>query len=384
MQVVRYFDIESLKPLAAQWNGLARGVPFRQWDWASTWWRHYSLPSASQWMGNDLFVLGVWSDDQQLLGLAPWFVTRSATGGRTLQFLGAGEVCSDYLSVLCQSGAEDDVGRALAEWLVAPTAETAGWERDATADRWDLIHMVGVDSEDRAIASLLRHLEQHNTTVHQRQGANCWRITLPPTFEDYLLTLSKTHRKSIRKALRRLEGEVELHLVDDAESLRRGFEILEHLHQSRWQTMGHAGCFASPRFRAFHQEVAPLMLAAGQLHLFWLEHQGVPIAAEYHLLGNDVVYAYTGGLNPEYLNLEPGRIAMAYSVEYAVERRMRAWDFLRGDEPYKANWRAVPRASHDVRIVAPHAAAHLRHSAWRAGGYVKTVIKSGLRRRGGP
>jgi hypothetical protein len=35
-------------------------------------------------------------------------------------------------------------------------------------------------------------------------------------------------------------------------------------------------------------------------------------------------------------------------------------DFLRGDEPYKAHWRAEPRATYDYRVVPNRRLARLR------------------------
>ena len=58
-----------------------------------------------------------------LVGVAPWYVCPSRVWGGVLRFLGTDEVCSDYLSVLCQPGFEDDVAAALADWLLGAAGE---------------------------------------------------------------------------------------------------------------------------------------------------------------------------------------------------------------------------------------------------------------------
>jgi hypothetical protein len=66
-------------------------------------------------------------------------------------------------------------------------------------------------------------------------------------------------------------------------------------------------------------------------------------------------------------------------LRQAIADGCRAIDFLRGDEPYKAHWRAVPRPSVELRIAAPHAGARLRHTAWIAGQSIKSWARENLR-----
>ncbi len=126
----------------------------------------------------------------------------------------------------------------------------------------------------------------------------------------------------------------------------------------------------------FH--VAPRQLAAGRLQLHWLELDGEPIAAEYHLLDGGVLYAYQSGIDPHALRHEPGRMITLALIKRAIEEGRGAFDFLRGDEVYKAHWRAEPRVTKTFRVVPDHSGARLRHSLWLAGGNMKQWIKAGL------
>ncbi len=115
------------------------------------------------------------------------------------------------------------------------------------------------------------------------------------------------------------------------------------MHQRRWESLGKRGCFRSARFREFHREAATRLLATGDAEVFWLECDGRPIAAEYHLIGDRTVYAYQSGIAPDRLELEPGRLAVLATIREAIDDGRQCYDFLRGDEPYKAHWRASPR-----------------------------------------
>ena len=67
-----------IEPIEAEWNALTQDVPFRSFQWASSWWRHYRQP------GMQLFVLAVRDDQGQLIGLAPWYLGRDKPYWRSL------------------------------------------------------------------------------------------------------------------------------------------------------------------------------------------------------------------------------------------------------------------------------------------------------------
>ena len=120
------------------------------------------------------------------------------------------------------------------------------------------------------------------------------------------------------------------------------------------------------------------MLRESRLGLHWAELDGRPIAAEYQLLGADVVYCYQGGIEPDAADLSPGQIATLCTFKTAIEQGYRAIDFLRGDEPYKQRWRARRCPTEELRIVADRATAQLHHVAWLAGYDAKQWLKSAM------
>jgi CelD/BcsL family acetyltransferase involved in cellulose biosynthesis len=127
-----------------------------------------------------------------------------------------------------------------------------------------------------------------------------------------------------------------------------------------------SGCFASTRFTAFHRDIACQLLALGQLRMQWIELDGRPVAAEYSFVGGSTVYYYQGGFEPELADERPGWLSFAISLRGAIEEGYRAYDFLRGDEPYKASWGATQRPLARVRIVGRQKSARVRFSTSRA------------------
>jgi CelD/BcsL family acetyltransferase involved in cellulose biosynthesis len=138
--------------------------------------------------------------------------------------------------------------------------------------------------------------------------------------------------------------------------------IFVDLHQRRRRSLGEAGCFLSPCFQAFHEEIARGLLARGMLRLHWLELDGRPAAAEYHFAAGGTIYAYQSGVDPDRLEEEPGRLAGIAVIREAIAEGFAVYDLLRGDEPYKAHWRATPTATEQITVVNPRRRSRARHA----------------------
>ena len=368
MHVRRFCDFDRLTAWASDWDRLASGNPFRSWAWMSTWWRHYGATSpAKRWPR--LYVLAVFDEAERLCGIAPWYADRCPIRGRILRFLGTGEVCSEYLGVLAAPDCQQAVAESLAAWL---------GQVPSRHDRWDLLELTAVDAEDQATGLLVESLRARACLVHSRPGPSCWRIDLPETWEAYLRMLSANHRKRIRNAENRLirSGRAVFHLVRRPADLPHAQQMLIALHQQRRQMLGQPGCFASERFTAFHREVMAQLLPLGQLQLYWIEIDGTPAVAEYFLTGGGVVYAYQNGIAPDRMHLSPGQLGNMMGIRHALGSGCRALDFLRGDEAYKAHWRARPRPILEFRIAAPRLHPQLALPLWIAASRLKRWIRN--------
>jgi predicted N-acyltransferase len=376
---INAFDSATIAP--AEWDRLAAGRFFYTWTWVECWWRHYRQDSRNRF---ELYTLLVYDDQGRVVGIAPWYIERSLAGAGTVRFLGSGEVCSDHPSLLCLPGREQEIADAVADWLADDRPTVSDWLTGQAHDRWDHLEFDCVDQHDTAMNRLVTQLERRGCLSHRRPGLNCWRIDLPDSWDAFLQTLSKNRRAQVRKAEARVRDPKQFQFfdVECCEEFERGWNIFVDLHQRRWESLGQPGCFASPTFTAFHREVAQKLLKRGELRLWWLEHQGKPISAEYHFVHRGVIYAYQSGIEPTALDLEPGRMTQIVSKRWAIDHQFHQFDYLRGDEGYKQNWRAAPYATWDLRIAAPRAASRIAHGVWVAKHNMKTWIKSGLRKAG--
>ena len=356
MHVIRVQQLDNLFSYRERWEELADGCVFRSWTWLSTWWKHYQSLRPAQ----SLNVLLVFDREhgkpqpKHLLAILPCYLNTSLTRGKVLRLLGDGEVCSDHLSLLVKPDNASRVSEALADYLVHQLEE------------WDLIDLSTIDDQDVAIGLLGSALQSQGCHTSRQAGPNSWSVTLPDHWEEFLALQSKSHRKQLRRLEKRIldTGQGVWHLAQTQQDFDIAWTILVDLHQRRRISLGEPGCFASQRWADFHRDVAGQLLQSGQLRLSWLELGGQPAAAEYHLAGSQATFAYQGGIDPDRLEEEPGRLSTIRTIQHAIGEGHLEFDLLRGDEPYKAHWRATPRPTNNIQIVPPRNSARWRYQAW--------------------
>jgi CelD/BcsL family acetyltransferase involved in cellulose biosynthesis len=362
---------DELATLKTPWNNLAGGLPMRSWNWLATWWKYYgaAIDHSHRPAERELRVIAVFDNSNgqsgRLVGVAPWYLDRTTIKGNVLRWLGSGEVCTDHQSLICRPVDSRRVAAAVAECLTVAD------------DGWDRLELSAVDADDMAVGHLVAELEARECLVSRHDGDSCWVVDLPSSWDDYLSSLSKQHRKQLRQSDRRVlqaDGTV-WHRVETHDDLERGWAILVDLHQRRRRSLGEPGCFASRPFHDFHREVAELLLANGQLRLRWLEVDGAPIVAEYHFAGPQTTFSYQSGVDPQRMVEAPGHLGNLLAIRRAMEEGHTHFDFLRGDEPYKTFWRATPRPTNEFRIVPNRRLARLRGRVLGAVGTVSDWVK---------
>ena len=339
-------ELEALRP---EWEALlarsASDEPMLLPIWLLAWWRTFGGLD-----GRRLAVVTLREGDR-LVGLAPLVghAHRYAPGVRftRLALCGTGEdevdeVCSEYVGVIAERGTEGAVAEALSRALVA-----------GELGRWDELVLVGMDGSAAMPAALAAALRGAGIATELEAIGSAPYIELPGSFADYLRGLSSSSRYLVTRSLRDFErwsgGEAELSVARTPAELAVGRSALLTLHGERW---GDGGAFASPRFRAFHDEVMPALLARGALLVAWLSVRGAPVAAAYGICWRDKVYFYQAGRSLEVpRGVRPGIALHAMLVRRAIEAGLREYDFLEGHSRYKRKLATATRSIVRLRAV---------------------------------
>lgn len=346
IEVIR--DAAGFDQLEPSWNRLLREAKcdglFLSFAWLRTWWRFYGE-------GKELFILVVKAGDepvaiapfhidkrrfvdmeQEIIGSSTMIIPRGPWDKyltlKELCFLGGGEVCSDYLDVICRKDREVEAIRAIEAFLLSHR------------DKWDAVDLSYV-AADSLVATLLSAPAEHHIEVTREPLLHTIVTALPGSMDEYMNTmLSAKSRANIRRYGRKFFEQFPtavFRLHEDPATLDQAMDSFIALHQTRWSAKGEPGAFARKRFNGFHRAVARLGLAQGWLRLGFLETGTEKLFATYSFRCGDRISLYQMGMQ-DLPDLRLGTIALSFCIEKAIGEGARVFDFLRGEEDYKKHW----------------------------------------------
>ncbi len=190
---------------------------------------------------------------------------------------------------------------------------------------------------------------------HGDESGICHYIALPDGYEDgyeeYLATRASRFRKSIRQSRRWAEranvtiSELQPEDFPASQVPETFLSLLLSRHTGR-------SSFNSPVTQAVFRDVLPALYLKRSLRVFAAFEARKMIGIDLCMLGANSLCAWNGGFLLEAAHWSPGKLLTDYGIRCAFEMNLAEYDFLRGDEPYKASWanhsRDIGRLEFDV------------------------------------
>ena len=324
--VQRIEDPAAFQALREEWDELLAASLadsfFLTWEWLYAWWTHLA--------GDRRLFLLVARQGGRLVAIAPLSLRARRVAGvvplRSVEFLGADRLSSDYLDVIVRRGWEADAIPALARYL---------------ADARLALELASVRRAGCAAAALSRALTQRRWRMWETPTAVCPFIDLSEhTWESYLGTLESKPRNDFLRLLKNLTKKFSVRL-EPASSEHQRREFMAHLvrlHNLRWQNLGGSDALHTADLVAFHDEVSRVTLERGWLRLFVLWLDGQPVASLYGFRYGRTFYFVQTGFDPAYGRHAVGLITVGLTIKSAIAEGAEEYDFLRGDEAYKFRW----------------------------------------------
>ncbi len=349
-----------LASLADEWDDLisrSSATAFQTFEWQYTWWKHFGSRRE-----HHLFVV-LFRAQQKLVGVAPFFLQTYSflqfTIYRRLLLLGSGlqfspspllslvrQGVSDYLDIIVARDFEDRVSKALVALLCNESY------------LWDEIELQNAPGKGILCTGVIPLLEPQGYTVTTVEEDVCPFITLPKSLDEYYASLRHSVRRNLRYAHR---GYIESreYQIDDfvaRNNTEGGTQILERLHQKRWNSIGYPGLFADPRFGPFLNEVAELLARKGRLWFKSVRHGGKAIAANFILRLHNRLYTYISGFDRETgvgpSNSGAGSALILLALEDAINNGITEVDMGRGTESYKLQFTSVARKNWRISVTS--------------------------------
>jgi CelD/BcsL family acetyltransferase involved in cellulose biosynthesis len=180
-------------------------------------------------------------------------------------------------------------------------------------------------------------------TVEVEQIETCPTVLLPSEWEAYLALLRGKDRHELRRKLRRAEAaaRLEYRVTSAAAQLDEDINTFVALHRMSQQDAKQG--FMTPEKEAFFRAMARQLWPQGWLELAFLYADGQPVATLCCFAYGSTYAAYNSGYHPAYGDLSAGIVLFAERIRTAIARGFTAFDFMRGDEPYKYRFGATDR-----------------------------------------
>ena len=322
-------DLDRIRP---EWDDLLgrsrnAGV-FQTWEWLAGCRRHFG-------QGKRAMLLSV-RDGDRLLGLAPLEIARMyGLPVRRARFIGDG--VSDYLDFIADAEHEDSVTKAIFEHL----------ESDR---RWDVLDLQQIPND----SCILRHRTSLDGRCRTMEQDACPYLPLAETWDEMLPRLGKKTRFNLRYYERLTRRDFDVHIGPmDHTTLHEGLSAFFRLHTKRWRKRWLPGVLSGDQVRRFHTEIAKGFAEKDWLRMHGIRLDGEIRAVLYCFAYRGKAYYYLGGFEPDLAKYSLGTVLTGYAIRDSIERGCREFDFLRGNEPYKARWTREQRKNNRLVMRRP-------------------------------
>lgn len=335
-------------------EGRASPTVFLSWQWLGHW-LHVYQPRA--------WVLRV-EESSRLVGLGLVVQTEERRHGvmksRCLRLHQTGhklldQIWIEYNGFLAEHGKEGAVANACLEYLCSSMTD------------WDEFIIGAIDADEADSFARVTGLHKH-----LRWEAPCFGVDLNElrrTGAHYLDNLSRNTRYQIKRSHRlyRKQGEVNLVRPDSVEEALAMFDRIGPRHLERWGAGPDQSGFANPDFVRFHRELIRFQWPDGGVDLVSLMAGDKEVASFYNLIYDHVVYFYLGGMVVEADNrLKPGLLGHSLCIEDYRHHGFHYYDFMGGNERYKANLGQLHRHLVQISLQRPRFKLKLEDVARRA------------------
>ncbi len=321
-----------------------------------------------QWLsterGYQPLVLGLGSGDR--LDAVALLATTSLAGITTVVPMGHGP--SDVVTMSARDGlAADRLASHLADHL-----------RTLRPWRLSLRHTVRTDPVLVPLAARLRRVRILDGDLHPVLCAD-----RGPSLDHYV---TGSHRRGVSRLRNRIARDG---LALEVEHLRTAAEIaaalpeVERVHRLRDDHVGRASAMDDQARREFFRRVVRAHAEAGEVSLTVLRLEGR--LAAYVLCFVDrteagaVYRMWNPRFDPEFSRYSPGKVSMDESVAHALEEGAVAYDFMRGEERYKAGYANAAERALDLHAWSNAVLERAERAALAARDRVRAMERAGGR-----
>jgi len=320
-------DVEKFHSLKKAWNSLLEksrdNNVFLTWEWLFTWWKHYG--------NNKTLKIIIIKESDKIISIAPLMQSKYRIGFLNIEVIE--NICSmncDYSGVILTERKDESVAILLSYLGKILVDDNIVLQISHIPDSSEFLNVL-----QKQYPAILNSLY-----IDERIITSCPYIELPTKWEEYFNGLSSNRRGILRRALRSLQQNHKLELKNNTheESLREQLKVLFDLHRKRWQLRNIKSKFTETTACEFYTDISEVFLRNNWLDFSFLNIDGKPASVIWGFNYNGKFYYMTPTFDLAYSDHKVGNVHIMKSIEYAIQRGLSVYDFLKGDEEHKSHW----------------------------------------------
>jgi CelD/BcsL family acetyltransferase involved in cellulose biosynthesis len=240
---------------------------------------------------------------------------------------------------------------------------------------FDVLQLDGLAIDSPSLAHVERCFGDRATFRHTRTPRFiCPQVELEG---DWASLLKRTRRAdNFKRRLRQLRSQPGFEYRSITLAASAAFERFLELHEAHWTSRGGSDATGHPALLAFHRDVVERLSKAGLARFDELWVDGACRASIYGLDDRYRYCYYNSGYDPAWRDASPGLVLLGLSMEAAMQRGVKRYDFLRGTESYKFDWATTTRETVCVSIARRRLAAGVFLALEQARAGVRSVAKN--------
>jgi CelD/BcsL family acetyltransferase involved in cellulose biosynthesis len=349
-------ELAELERLAKVWDDLREksgdeSSMYLTHEWLSTRWKYFGE-------GKKLNILLI-ERDRQVIGIIPLIRNEYRVGPLKIEALESITwTSSNYVGLMSPENREEVISTLLS------------YLKENLARNKLILRLSLIPEESQFLSALRRNMASLSPalTFQERVRTLAPYIILPTSWDGYFNSLGWRRRRNIKGALRDLakkQSTVEFKRCT-ADGLEEVLDKFSELHQERWRSAGLLSGFTDPREKEFYKEVSRKLLKRKWLYFSYMTIDNKIVSAVFGCVYNRKFYFIATARDIKYARYSVGHLHEMHLIKGAINQKLREFDFLQGDEPYKFYWAKSVRRYMQVIITKGGFLPRLRLKLLRA------------------
>ncbi len=291
---------DELKGLRYEWDSLLEdshnNVVHLTHDWIMAWWDSFNQDKS-------LHIIVIRSNDNQLLSIAPLVLSSCTYRGisvRKISLMANGQ--SPSSDIIIRNNYHQLIINALLKYL-------------NTLTYWDIIELNKLHNKSLTAETVLKNFTANKTLYGIRKNTESPFIEIDNDWEAFFKNKSTKFKKSIRNKINRIKrvGDISIERIQINKASDPAVEAMVGVSSNSWKKEIGNDMLTNPRINNFYNCICDSTGKKGYIMLWFLKKGDQPIAFEFHINYNGVVYPIRADYDKAYSKLSPGSV-LEYNI----------------------------------------------------------------------